>query len=77
MIFLFSLTLTVVLCGLLSPLARRTGWVDSPDHRKRHTGDIPLVGGPAIVLAVSAVMLWMVWMNRCWKTRRFLGRQVS
>jgi len=49
---------TVLLCHLLTPIARHFGWVDSPDWRKEHSGDIPLAGGPAIVLAVTVVMLW-------------------
>ena len=56
--FFYSLIFTVVFAVLLAPLAGRLGWVDSPDHRKQHTGDIPLVGGPAIVLAVTTTMLW-------------------
>jgi len=57
-VFFYSLIFTVAFAVLLTPLANRFGWVDSPDHRKQHTGDIPLVGGPAIVLAVTVVMLW-------------------
>lgn len=55
---LVSMLLAVILCFALSAVARRLGWVDSPDWRKHHSGDIPLAGGPAIALAVAAVMLW-------------------
>ena len=48
---------SALLCWFLTPVARRLGWVDSPDWRKQHSGRIPLAGGPAIVLAVTAVML--------------------
>jgi UDP-GlcNAc:undecaprenyl-phosphate GlcNAc-1-phosphate transferase len=41
-----------------SPIARRLGWVDRPDWRKQHSGDIPLAGGPAILLAVLVVLVW-------------------
>ncbi len=37
---------------LLIPLARRIGWVDHPDARKRHDAPTPLVGGLAILLAM-------------------------
>jgi UDP-GlcNAc:undecaprenyl-phosphate GlcNAc-1-phosphate transferase len=40
------------------PIARRLGWVDRPDWRKQHSGDIPLAGGPAILLAVLVVLVW-------------------
>jgi UDP-GlcNAc:undecaprenyl-phosphate/decaprenyl-phosphate GlcNAc-1-phosphate transferase len=33
---------------LFAPLARAIGWIDRPDARKIHTGDVPLVGGLAI-----------------------------
>ena len=45
-----SFVLTLVSIALLARLARRVGLVDEPDHRKCHTGDIPLVGGGAIML---------------------------
>ena len=45
--FLTVLLLTVILGFALNPLARGLGWVDQPDWRKQHSGDIPLAGGPA------------------------------
>ena len=41
----------------LSPLAHSAGLVDKPDARKKHNGDIPLIGGPAIFVAVFAAMV--------------------
>jgi len=58
-IFLFTLALSTALCFALTPLARRFGWVDTPDHRKQHSGHIPLVGGPAIFLASLFAMVWV------------------
>jgi UDP-N-acetylmuramyl pentapeptide phosphotransferase/UDP-N-acetylglucosamine-1-phosphate transferase len=52
-IFLFTLALSTLLCIALTPLARRFGWLDTPDQRKQHSADIPLMGGPAIFLAMS------------------------
>ncbi len=37
---------------LLMPLARRTGWIDKPGVRKSHEGEIPLIGGWALMLAL-------------------------
>lgn len=56
--FAAAMLLALLLCLALTPIARRYGWVDTPDWRKRHSGDIPLVGGPAIFLAVLAVLAW-------------------
>ncbi|CAG9180252.1 MraY family glycosyltransferase [Cupriavidus pinatubonensis] len=38
----------------LRPLVTAVGLVDRPDARKRHVGEVPLVGGIAITLAVWA-----------------------
>jgi UDP-GlcNAc:undecaprenyl-phosphate/decaprenyl-phosphate GlcNAc-1-phosphate transferase len=44
---------TLALIFLLSRLARLVGLVDYPGRRKRHRGDVPLIGGPAIFLGAS------------------------
>ncbi|WP_439668158.1 Undecaprenyl-phosphate alpha-N-acetylglucosaminyl 1-phosphate transferase [Cupriavidus necator] len=49
-----ALTICVVAIFALRPLAPAAGLVDRPDSRKRHLGEIPLVGGIAITLAVWA-----------------------
>jgi UDP-GlcNAc:undecaprenyl-phosphate GlcNAc-1-phosphate transferase len=55
---LAALGLAAIFCLVLTPAARRCGWVDKPDWRKQHAGNVPLVGGPAIFLAVLAVLAW-------------------
>lgn len=55
---LLSLLLAVFLCLALSPIACRLGWVNKPDWRKQHAGEIPLVGSPAIFLAVLGELAW-------------------
>lgn len=50
--------ISALLIGLLSPVARKTGWSDHPDERKQHSGSTPLVGGVAILLAILATLLW-------------------
>lgn len=50
---------------LLKPIAVRTGWVDRPSARKRHDGDIPLIGGVAIFLGISAGTICLgPWLTR-------------
>ena len=46
--YLLVFTGMLLLLRLFSRLAVRIGLVDHPGRRKRHGGDIPLVGGPAI-----------------------------
>jgi UDP-GlcNAc:undecaprenyl-phosphate GlcNAc-1-phosphate transferase len=53
---LFALLLTSGLIMWLSPLARSAGLVDKPSARKKHKGEIPLIGGPAIFVAVYTAM---------------------
>lgn len=48
----FSLVLTYVLTRLLIPAAPRLGLMDIPSCRKKHTGEIPLVGGLAIYASI-------------------------
>jgi UDP-GlcNAc:undecaprenyl-phosphate GlcNAc-1-phosphate transferase len=41
-----------ILVQLMRPIALRIGLVDVPVGRKTHTGNIPLIGGPAIWLVI-------------------------
>ena len=43
--FLVGALLSLFLMLALKPVARRTGWVDKPNFRKAHKGEIPLIGG--------------------------------
>lgn len=52
MSYLFAFFLTVVLIGVLTPLAHKVGLIDRPTARKRHEADTPLIGGLAIYTAV-------------------------
>ncbi|UZN50273.1 undecaprenyl/decaprenyl-phosphate alpha-N-acetylglucosaminyl 1-phosphate transferase [Cupriavidus cauae] len=47
----------VMLVFALRPLAVRIGLIDRPDFRKRHEGNVPLIGGIAITLAIWVCML--------------------
>ena len=53
----FFITLLVIITA--APIARRIGLTDAPSTRKRHNGDVPLIGGIAIFIALSLVAaLW-------------------
>lgn len=49
-----SFTVAVLATLLLRPVAAAGGLVDRPDGRKRHHGEVPLVGGLAVMIAVWA-----------------------
>jgi UDP-GlcNAc:undecaprenyl-phosphate GlcNAc-1-phosphate transferase len=57
----FLMGLSAVFAWLLTPAVRnhcRTcGWLDEPDHRKRHTTAVPRLGGLAIMLAYGASLV--------------------
>ena len=51
----FAALIAVASILVLTPLARRAGWVDKPSARKSHEGEIPLIGGWAILTAMIVV----------------------
>lgn len=50
--------LTLVLIWVFAQFAHRLGLVDKPDDRKRHTGNVPVVGGIAILLTLLVSTLF-------------------
>lgn len=56
--FLTAFALTACLLLALAPVARVIGLVDRPSARKQHNGEIPLIGGLAIFLALVVLVFW-------------------
>lgn len=56
--FLLPLLVTVVFMFALRPLARGIGLIDRPGGRKRHEGEIPVIGGLAMLagLLVGSIL---------------------
>ena len=58
---LFVFLLTIISCffaiDALYPFAYKFNLVDSPNHRKTHIGDVPLVGGIAMFAVFAAALL--------------------
>lgn len=48
----------LIACFALMPLARKLSLVDTPAGRKQHIGDVPLIGGLAILITFSLAMVW-------------------
>jgi UDP-GlcNAc:undecaprenyl-phosphate GlcNAc-1-phosphate transferase len=55
LVFSVAFLATVVVIAGLMPLARTIGLVDRPSSRKKHTGNVPLVGGIGIFVATVLV----------------------
>ena len=53
---LLSFAIALALIHALCPIATKLNLVDKPDERKRHNGQIPLVGGIAIFLTLLVVL---------------------
>lgn len=49
--------ITVLCVMLLRPLALRLGLIDTPDIRKHHQGNIPLIGGLAMLMGLLVGLL--------------------
>lgn len=64
-VFTTLVVMTVVMCmvHILPKLACRIGLVDEPDARKRHEGQVPLVGGLAMFIGfcVGLSLLYAPW----------------
>lgn len=48
---LLSVIVCVLLIAMFGKVARRVGLVDRPNYRKRHIGEIPIVGGVSVYFA--------------------------
>lgn len=57
---LFALVLSAAAVLLIRPLALRGGLLDRPGGRKRHDGDVPLVGGLAVTCSVCASAMFFL-----------------
>lgn len=51
----FFITLFCII--LLKPLALRIGLVDTPNNRKQHQGNVPLIGGLAMLMGLLVALL--------------------
>ena len=57
--FVSAFLLAVIFIRLLMPMAIHAGLVDVPTVRKRHAGQIPMVGGLAVY--ATLLLLWLVF----------------
>ncbi len=58
-----SFILTVSLILLLYPIAIKIGLTDQPCSRKRHSGEIPLIGGISIFICLLLLYSWLPLSN--------------
>lgn len=56
---LIAASMAAVAIALLLPVASPLGLVDTPNQRKRHVGQVPLIGGVAVFVGLLAAALWL------------------
>lgn len=59
-----SAFITLLLILILRPIVFKIGLVDSPNERKKHVGDVPLIGGVSIWLAVLVSYFFIIEVNK-------------
>ncbi|MCK5831502.1 MAG: hypothetical protein KAH20_14500 [Methylococcales bacterium] len=59
LIIIESFFLTVLLLLVLSPISKIIGHTDQPTARKKHEGEIPLIGGISIYLCLLILFNWL------------------
>ena len=57
--FFISFIATALSLILLRPLAEKINFLDYPNHRKKHTNPVPLIGGCCIFIGVMASQIYI------------------
>ncbi|MDQ0352774.1 UDP-GlcNAc:undecaprenyl-phosphate GlcNAc-1-phosphate transferase [Alkalibacillus filiformis] len=58
-IFLVTAIMTLITTPLVIRMSKKVGIVDRPNDRKKHDGEIPLLGGLAIIIPVFVVGIFL------------------
>ncbi|MCK5829551.1 MAG: UDP-N-acetylglucosamine--undecaprenyl-phosphate N-acetylglucosaminephosphotransferase [Methylococcales bacterium] len=59
LLILESFFITFFLLLVLHPIAKKLGHTDKPSSRKRHSGDVPLIGGLSIYFCILILFYWL------------------
>ncbi len=54
--YLFGFIVSVVLIWILQPIAKKISLVDKPGGRKKHLGQVPLIGGIAMMCGLISIL---------------------
>ena len=55
-ITLMAYIVTLIAIFVMRPIAKLTGLIDKPGGRKKHAGDIPLIGGPSVLIGLGVTL---------------------
>ncbi|WP_369405031.1 hypothetical protein [Piscibacillus salipiscarius] len=56
--FVITFILTIAITPLVIYIAKKFGLVDRPNDRKKHNGEVPLLGGLAIIIPIIGGLLY-------------------
>jgi UDP-GlcNAc:undecaprenyl-phosphate GlcNAc-1-phosphate transferase len=59
LIIIQAFFVTLFLLFVLRPVSKKIGLTDKPNARKKHEGEIPLIGGLSIYLCLLALFYWL------------------
>lgn len=65
-LFAAAFCVTLFLLISLCPVSRIVGLTDQPCSRKRHSGEVPLIGGLSIFLCILFMYRWMPFSNHAY-----------
>ena len=54
---LLAFIATLISIIAMRPIARLLGLVDRPGGRKQHAGNIPLIGGPSLLIGLAVTFI--------------------
>lgn len=54
---LLAFIATLIAIIAMRPIARLTGLIDRPGGRKQHSGNIPLIGGPSVLVGLGVTLI--------------------
>ncbi|PKR77792.1 undecaprenyl-phosphate alpha-N-acetylglucosaminyl 1-phosphate transferase [Halalkalibacillus sediminis] len=57
--FIITFIITIIITPLIIKASKKFGVVDRPNDRKKHNGEIPLLGGLALILPITIGLIWL------------------
>ncbi len=76
-VFAFAFLLAVVFTPIAGRLGHRLGWVDWPDGRRQHQGNIPRLGGIALYAAFVGALLLSLVLPATWLPPRLDPKELT
>ncbi|MCS7220974.1 MAG: MraY family glycosyltransferase [Anaerolineae bacterium] len=76
-VFAIAFLLAIVCTPIAGRLGHRLGWVDQPDGRRRHHGNVPRLGGIALYAAFVGALLMSLILPATWLPPRLDPKELT